>query len=57
LQQVMEDPAIRKSWADTGVAPYPKEQRSPAAARTLLKSEITRWSQVVRDNNIQAPMQ
>jgi tripartite-type tricarboxylate transporter receptor subunit TctC len=57
LQQVMDDPAIRKSWADTGVAPYPKEQRSPAAARTLLKSEITRWSQVVRDNNIQAPMQ
>ena len=57
LQQVMDDPAIRKSWADTGVAPYPKEQRSPAAARTLLKSEIARWSQVVRDNNIQAPMQ
>jgi len=46
-----------KSWAETGVAPYAKDQRSPAAARTLLKSEIARWGQVVRDNNIQAPMQ
>ena len=25
-------------------------------ARTLLKSEIARWSQVVHDNNIQGPM-
>ena len=56
LQEIMADPAILKSWADTGVAPYPKEQRTPAAARALLKSEIDRWGQVVRDNNIQAPM-
>ena len=41
-----------KSWADTGVTPYPKDQRSVAAARALLKSEIARWGQVVRDNNI-----
>lgn len=56
LQHIMEDPAILKSWADSGVAPYPKDQRSPEAARALLKSEIARWSQVVRDNNISAPM-
>src|SRR5215475_1758366 len=56
LQEIMADPAILKSWAETGVAPYPQEQRSPAAARALLKSEIARWGQVVRDNNIQAPM-
>ena len=29
LQGVMDDPAIVKAWADTGVAPYPKDQRSP----------------------------
>jgi tripartite-type tricarboxylate transporter receptor subunit TctC len=52
----MADPAILKSWAESGVASYPKDQRSPAAARALLKSEIARWGQVVRDNNIQAPM-
>ncbi|MBV8838481.1 MAG: hypothetical protein JO000_18255 [Alphaproteobacteria bacterium] len=57
LQDIMTDPALLKSWADTGVAPYPKESRTPAAARVLLKSEIERWGQVVRDNNIQAQMQ
>lgn len=57
LQAVIADPAVVKSWADTGVAPYPKDQRSPAAARALLKSEIARWGQVVRDNNIQPPVQ
>ena len=56
LQEIIADPAIVKSWADTGVSPYPKDQRTVAAARALLKSEIARWGQVVRDNNIQGPM-
>jgi tripartite-type tricarboxylate transporter receptor subunit TctC len=56
LQEIISDPAIVKAWADTGVSPYPKDQRTIAAARTLLKSEIARWSQVVHDNNIQGPM-
>jgi len=57
LQGVMDDPAIVKSWADTGVLPYPKAQRSPQAAQALLHSEIVRWGEVVRANNIQAPTQ
>jgi tripartite-type tricarboxylate transporter receptor subunit TctC len=57
LQEIMADPAFVKSWADTGVTPYPKDQRTTAAARTLLHSEIARWGQVVRDNNIEAPLQ
>ncbi len=57
VQEVMNDPVIAKSWADTGVSPYAKEQRSPEAAQALLKSEIQRWGQVVRDNNIQPPTQ
>jgi tripartite-type tricarboxylate transporter receptor subunit TctC len=52
LQGVMDDPAIVKAWADTGVSPYPKDQRSPQAAQALLRSEIARWGQVVRENNI-----
>ena len=53
LQEIIADPAIVKSWADTGVSPYPKDQRTVAAvARALLKSEIARWGQVVRDNDI-----
>jgi tripartite-type tricarboxylate transporter receptor subunit TctC len=57
LQEIVADPAILKSWAESGVAPYPKDERSPAAARALLQREIARWGEVVRDNNIQAPMQ
>jgi tripartite-type tricarboxylate transporter receptor subunit TctC len=55
-QEVIADPAVLKFWADTGVTPYPKEQRSTDAARALLKSEIARWGQVVRDNHIQGQM-
>ena len=53
LQGVMDDPAVVKSWAETGVAPYAKNLRTPKAAQALLRSEIKRWGQVVRDNNIQ----
>jgi tripartite-type tricarboxylate transporter receptor subunit TctC len=56
LQEIVSDPAIVKNWADTGVVPYPKDKRTTAAARAILKSEIARWGQVVRDNNIQGPM-
>jgi tripartite-type tricarboxylate transporter receptor subunit TctC len=57
LQEIMNDPALLKSWADTGVTPYPKVQRTTAAARMLLHSEIARWGQVVHDNHIEAPLQ
>jgi tripartite-type tricarboxylate transporter receptor subunit TctC len=50
---VVADPAILKTWAAEGVSPYPKDQRSLAAGRAILKSEIARWDKVIRDNNIQ----
>ena len=52
LQETVSDPAIVKIWAEQDVSPFPKDQRSPAAASALLKSEIARWGQVIRDNNI-----
>lgn len=52
LQETVSDPAILKTWAAEGVSPYPKDQRSAAAARAMLKSEIARWGQVIRDNDI-----
>jgi len=55
LQKMMDDPAVVKSWAATGVTPYSKEQRTPEAGQQLLRSEIARWAQVVRENNIEAP--
>lgn len=53
LQDIVSDPALVKTWADSGVVPYPKDKRTTAAAHAILKSEIARWGQVVRDNNIQ----
>ena len=55
LQQIMDDPALIKVWAAAGVAPYPREQRTPAGAQALLHAEIARWGAVVRANNIRAP--
>ena len=57
VQQVENDPAVVTAWAATDVMPYPKDQRSPQAARALLQSEIARWAQVVRENGIQPPGQ
>ncbi|MGD0025249.1 MAG: tripartite tricarboxylate transporter substrate-binding protein [Xanthobacteraceae bacterium] len=52
LQQTVSDPAIVNTWAAEGMSAFPKDQRSPAAASALLRSEIARWGQVIRDNNI-----
>ena len=52
LQQTVADPAILKIWAAQGVSAFPQDQRSPAAARAFLDSEIARWGQVIRDNDI-----
>jgi len=52
LQEVVADPAILKIWAGEGVSGFPKEQRSAEAGRALMNSEIARWGQVIRDNNI-----
>jgi tripartite-type tricarboxylate transporter receptor subunit TctC len=55
LQEALADPEILKAWAASGMAPYPKELRTPSGAATYLRSEIERWGQVVRDNKIEAP--
>jgi tripartite-type tricarboxylate transporter receptor subunit TctC len=52
LQKTVADPAVVKAWAAEDVSVFPLVQRSPAAAGTLLQSEITRWGQVIRENNI-----
>ena len=52
LQNAVSDPALVKIWAAEDVSVFPSNQRSPAAAGILLNSEIARWGQVIRDNNI-----
>jgi tripartite-type tricarboxylate transporter receptor subunit TctC len=55
LKEVLDDPALVKSWTASGVLPYAKDERSLQAAQALFKSEIVRWGQVIRDNNIHPP--
>jgi putative tricarboxylic transport membrane protein len=52
LREAVADPAIIKTWAAQDVTAFPADQRSPAAASAFLQSEITRWGNVIRDNNI-----
>lgn len=52
LQNAVSDPALVKIWAGEDVSVFPPDQRSPAAASALLRSEIARWGKVIRDNNI-----
>lgn len=52
LQQTVSDPAIVKNWAGQDVSVFPPEQRSPVAGRAWLQSEIKRWGEVIRDNDI-----
>jgi tripartite-type tricarboxylate transporter receptor subunit TctC len=52
LQNAVADPAIVNTWTAEDVSVFPSDQRSPAAASALLRSEIARWGQVVRNNNI-----
>jgi tripartite-type tricarboxylate transporter receptor subunit TctC len=52
MQQTVSDPTIVKRWAGEGVSTFPKNQRSLAASAAFMKSEIARWGEVIRDNNI-----
>ena len=52
LQEAVSDPAVIKTWDTQGFFIYPREMRTPAAANALLRSEIERWGQVIRDNDI-----
>jgi tripartite-type tricarboxylate transporter receptor subunit TctC len=56
VQEAMKDPVILHTWAEMGVVPFPPDQLSPAAAKSLFHSEIKRWGDVIRDNKIEVPM-
>ncbi len=52
VQEAVSDPAILKTWTAEGVSPFPKDQRSLAAANAMMKSETVRWGQIIKDNDI-----
>lgn len=53
LQEAVADPGIVKIWADEGFSAFPKNQQTPAAAKTFMDSETKRWGEVVKDNKIE----
>jgi tripartite-type tricarboxylate transporter receptor subunit TctC len=52
LQSVVADMALRKRWQTEGFEPFATNQLSPEAARSFMHSEVGRWAEVIRDNNI-----
>jgi len=52
MQKTLSDPAIVKSWHDQSVEVYPANERTTAAAAKMMKSEIARWGNVIKANNI-----
>jgi tripartite-type tricarboxylate transporter receptor subunit TctC len=52
LRVALADPKLQKTYAEGGIAEYPADQETPEAAGALLKSEITLWGQVIRENHI-----
>jgi tripartite-type tricarboxylate transporter receptor subunit TctC len=52
VQEAVSDPAIVKTWANEGAMPFPNDQRSLAAANSMMKSETARWGKIIKDNNI-----
>jgi tripartite-type tricarboxylate transporter receptor subunit TctC len=51
-RNAVADPAIVNNWAAQGIDVFPPDQRSPQAAETFFKSEIARWGDVIRANDI-----
>jgi tripartite-type tricarboxylate transporter receptor subunit TctC len=52
IGQVIADPTILKIWQGEGVSAFPPDQRSAEAGRKIMQSEIARWGEVIRANNI-----
>jgi tripartite-type tricarboxylate transporter receptor subunit TctC len=54
MQQAMKEPDFRKRMADLGATVYTPEQSTPAALGAHLKSEIDRWTPVIKAAGVYA---
>jgi tripartite-type tricarboxylate transporter receptor subunit TctC len=53
LREVLRDPALVKTWEETGVLGYADEYHTLAGAKALFRAEIERWGEVIRANKIE----
>lgn len=54
LRQSLADAKVQDAFAKAGMQLYPADRGTPEIATAMLKSEIARWGDVIRKNNIQA---
>jgi tripartite-type tricarboxylate transporter receptor subunit TctC len=52
LRSALADEKVQKTFAESGMEEFPKDQETPEAAGALLKREIALWGDVIRSNNI-----
>jgi len=52
-----DNPTIAKAWAETGLCPFPNDQRSPEAGQALLNSQIEDRDDLPGLTRIGAPTQ
>jgi tripartite-type tricarboxylate transporter receptor subunit TctC len=54
LQAAIQDPAFKGRLADLGAEPVPLAKATPDALRALLKSEIDKWTPIIRRTGVYA---
>jgi tripartite-type tricarboxylate transporter receptor subunit TctC len=54
LQAAVQDPAFRSRLAEVGAEPVPLAKATPEALRDMLKSEIDKWTPIIRKAGVHA---
>jgi tripartite-type tricarboxylate transporter receptor subunit TctC len=54
MQTAVQDPAFKSRLAELGAEPVPLSKATPESLRTLLKSEIDKWTPIIRKSGVYA---
>jgi tripartite-type tricarboxylate transporter receptor subunit TctC len=54
LQEGVKDPAVKQRFAELGATTYPPDKATPAALEAHLKSEIDKWTPLIKKAGIYA---
>jgi tripartite-type tricarboxylate transporter receptor subunit TctC len=54
LQDTLKDETVKKRFADLGATTYPPEKATPAALQAHLKSEIDKWTPLIKKAGVYA---
>jgi len=54
LQAAVQSPTFRTRLADVGAEPVPVSKATPDSLRALLKSEIDKWTPIIRKTGVYA---